>query len=72
MMLEKAGMPAIPVVTDAFDATAREMAALWGAPDFRFVMMPHPLANLAPDAVERRAGELVEKVIALLRDGQPS
>jgi hypothetical protein len=72
MMLERAGMPAVPIITDAFDATAREMAALWGVPEFRFVMMPHPLASLAPDAIERRAGELVGKVIALLREGQPS
>lgn len=71
-MLERAGMPAIPIVTDAFHATAREMAGLWGVPEFQFVMMPHPLASLAPDAVERAAEELVDKVIALLRDGQPS
>lgn len=71
MMLERAGMPAIPIITDAFDATAREMAELWGVPEFRFVMMPHPLASLTPDAVERRAAELVDRVLALLRDGQP-
>ena len=72
MMLERAGMPAVPIITDAFDTTAREMADLWGVPEFRFVMMPHPLASLTPDAVEQRAAELVDKVLALLRDGQPS
>lgn len=72
MMLERAGMPAVPIITDAFDATAREMAELWGVPEFRFVMMPHPLASLMPDAVEQRAADLVDKVLALLRDGQPS
>lgn len=70
-MLEKAGIPAVPVITDAFDATAREMAELWGVPEFRFVMMPHPLASLTPEAVDRRAGELCGKVLALLQDGQP-
>jgi len=65
-------MPAVPIITDAFDATAREMADLWGVPEFRFVMMPHPLASLTPDAVEQRAAGLVDKVLALLRDGQPS
>ena len=72
MMLERAGMPAVPIITDAFDATAREMAELWGVPEFRFVMMPHPLASLTPEAIEQRAAELVDKVLALLRDGQPS
>jgi hypothetical protein len=71
-MLEKAGIPAVPVLTDAFDSTAKEMAELWGVPDFRFVMMPHPLASLTPPDVERRANELVSKVLALLQNGQPS
>jgi hypothetical protein len=71
-MLEKAGIPAVPVLTDAFDSTAKEMAELWGVPDFRFVMMPHPLASLTPEDVERRADELVAKVLNLLQQGQPA
>jgi hypothetical protein len=71
VILEKTGIPAVPILTDAFDSTAREMAELWGVPDFRFVMMPHPLANLAPDDVERRADELCARVLALLQQGQP-
>ncbi|MBI3918567.1 MAG: hypothetical protein HY322_16365 [Betaproteobacteria bacterium] len=47
------------------------MAELWGVPDFRFVMIPHPLANLAPDDVDRRADELLGKVLGLLQKGQP-
>ena len=61
----------MPVVTDAFDATAREMAELWGVPEFRFVMMPHPLASLKPADIERRSDELIIKIIGLLQDGQP-
>ena len=37
MILEKAGVPAVSIITDAFTAAAREMAELWGIPDFRFV-----------------------------------
>jgi hypothetical protein len=72
VMLEKAGIPAVPVLTDAFDSTAKEMAELWGVPDFRFVMMPHPLASLTTDDIERRADELVGKVLNLLQQGQPA
>jgi hypothetical protein len=72
VMLEKAGIPAVPVLTDAFDSTAKEMAELWGVPDFRFVMMPHPLASLTPADIERRADELVGKVLDLLQLGQPA
>ena len=72
VILEKAGIPAIPVITDAFNSTAREMADLRGVPGFRFVMMPHPLASLNAETVERRADELVDKVLQLLQEGQPS
>ena len=71
MILEKAGIPAVPILTDAFDSTAREMAELWGVPDFEFVMMPHPLASLSPDGVAQRADELFDKVLELLKKGQP-
>ena len=70
-MLEKAGIPGIAIITDAFDSTAKEMAELWGVPDFRFVMMPHPLASLTAEGVEQRADELLDKVLALLQQGQP-
>ena len=70
-MLEKAGIPAVPILTDAFDSTAREMAELWGGPDFEFVMMPHPLASLSPAGVAQRADELFDRVLGLLKKGQP-
>lgn len=61
----------MPILTDAFDSTAREMAELWGVPDFEFVMMPHPLASLTPEGVEQRADALFDKVLGLLQKGQP-
>lgn len=71
VILEKAGVPAIPIVTDAFDTTAREMTELWGVPEFRFVMMPHPLGSLTSAAIRERAHALLDPVLALLRTGQP-
>jgi hypothetical protein len=71
VILEKAGIPAIPIVTDAFQATAKEMAELWGVPDFRFVMMPHPLGSLTAEDIAQRADALLVKVLELLRKGQP-
>ena len=69
-MLEKTGIPAIPIITNAFEAAGTEMARLWGVPEFRFIMMPHPLANLSPEGIAQRAGALVEPVLGLLRRGQ--
>jgi hypothetical protein len=71
VILEKAGIPAIPIVTDAFESTAKEMAELWGVPDFKFVMMPHPLASLTPDQIDTYAQNLIDKVLSLLQEGQP-
>jgi len=71
IILEKAGIAAIPVVTDAFEPAAKEMAELWSVPGFRFVMMPHPLATLAADDLDQRAAALVDKVLGLLQQGQP-
>ena len=62
----------MPIVTDAFDNTAKEMAALWGVPDFRFVMMPHPLGSLGAGGITERARGLVTPVLDLLRKGQPT
>ena len=71
MILEKAGIPAVPIVTHVFESTAKEMAELWGVPNFRFLMMSHPLANLTAAQIEARADSLLEKILGLLRDGQP-
>jgi hypothetical protein len=47
------------------------MAQLWGVPGFRYVTMPHPLANLNMDGIAQRADALTEKVLTLLQEGQP-
>ena len=70
VILEKAGIPAVPIVTDAFESTAKEMAELWGVPDFRFVMMPHPLGSLTADGIAQRGDELSAPVLELLQKGQ--
>ena len=70
VILEKAGIPAVPIVTHVFESTAKEMAELWGVPEFRFVMMPHPLASLTAEGIEQRANELFERVMRLLQEGQ--
>lgn len=46
------------------------MARTWGLPEFRFVMMPHPIANLTPEQLDQRAREITPQVIDLLREGQ--
>jgi hypothetical protein len=68
ILLERAGVPAIAIVTDVFRATGEAMAASWGMPGYRFLDTPHPIANLTDKELDLRADRLVEPVLALLAD----
>ncbi len=68
--MEKAGVPAVSIVTEPFLETGAEMAASWGVPEYRFLDMPHPIANLTEDELNARADDLVDKVLWLLKVGQ--
>jgi len=71
ILLEKAGMPAVSIVTEPFVVTGREMAKSWGVGEYQFLEMPHPIANLTEEELNAQADDLVAKVLKLLREGQP-
>jgi len=48
------------------------MARTWGLPDFRFIEMPHPIANLTGAELDQRAAAIVPEVVRLLLEGQTS
>ena len=62
--LERAGVPAAVICSDAFTATASGMAEVQGAPDYAYLTTPHPVAVLAPDQVAERARQLLPQVVA--------
>ena len=66
ILLEKAGIPAVSIVTAPFRVTGEEMARSWGVSDYRFLEMPHPIANLADETLDHRADDLTERVVKLL------
>jgi hypothetical protein len=70
ILLEKAGVPSASIVTDVFEQTARAMAEQWGLPAYRFLMMPHPIANLTEAELDQRARAIVSEVAKLLLQGQ--
>jgi hypothetical protein len=53
-----------------FLATGRAMARSWGLPDFKFLVMKHPIANLTPEQLDQRAEAIVPEVVKLLKEGQ--
>ncbi len=66
ILLEQAGIPSVSIVTEPFRATGEEMAKGWGIPDYPFLVMPHPIANLKEDELDTRAERLVEGVVRML------
>ncbi len=64
-------MPSASIVTDVFTVTGKAMARTWGLPDFRFLVMPHPIANLNDAELDARAAAIVPEVVKLLMEGQP-
>ena len=63
-------MPAVSIVTTPFVPTGREMASDWGVPEYRFLDIPHPIANLTDAELDARADAVLERVIELLKTGQ--
>jgi len=70
ILLERKGVPSASIVTDVFEVTGRAMAVQWGVPTYRFLIMPHPIANLTERELDQRAREIVPEVVKLLLQGQ--
>lgn len=70
ILLEKTGVPSAAIVTDVFEVTGRAMAAQWGVPTYKFLVMPHPIANLSEKELDQRAREIAPEVVKLLLAGQ--
>jgi len=47
------------------------MAKQWGIAKFKFLDIPHPIANLTESELDRLAEDLLEDVQRLFLDGQP-
>jgi hypothetical protein len=70
ILLEKNGIPSASIVTDVFEVTGRAMAEQWGLPYYKFLAMPHPIANLTETQLDQRAREMTPQIVRLLLQGQ--
>ena len=70
ILFEKVGVPSASIVTDVFEKTGRAMAEQWGVPTYKFLSMPHPIANLTEAQLDQRAREIASEVAKLLLHGQ--
>ncbi len=71
IVFEQQGLPSASIITDLFKRTGEAMARAWGLEEFRFLSMPHPIANLTGDELDQRARDIVPEVVKLLLEGQP-
>ena len=46
------------------------MAQAWGIPNYTFLSMPHPTANLTEGEMDQRAREIAPKIAQLLLEGK--
>jgi hypothetical protein len=70
ILFEKHGIPAAAIITDVFEATGRAMAQAWGLPNYKYLSVQHPIANLTEDELDQRARTIVPQIVQLLLEGQ--
>ena len=70
ILLEKHGVPSASIITDVFDKTGRAMAEQWGQPRYKYLAVPHPIANLTDAQLDQRAREIAPEIVKLLLSGQ--
>ena len=68
-MLERAGIPAVSLCTDAFMITAEAMANQMGFPGFRYVTLPHPVASRTEKEIDEMVRDALPDVIRVLGAG---
>lgn len=66
ILLERAGVPAVSICTDAFTVPARAMAKAYGFPGFQFVTVPHPVASLTAAQIRERVRALMPDLLRIL------
>jgi hypothetical protein len=70
IVFEQHGIPSASIITDVFRATGNAMAKSWGLAGFKFLELPHPIANLTSEELDQRAKDITPKVVKLLLEGQ--
>jgi hypothetical protein len=69
IVLERAGIPAVSLCTDAFKITAEAMANQMGFPGYRYVTLPHPVASRTEKEIDEMVRDALPDVIRVLGAG---
>ena len=60
-VLEKLGIPTAVLCTEPFDNTARSMARRRGFPNYRYVLVEHPLSSARPEGIADKCRACVRR-----------
>jgi hypothetical protein len=66
IVLERAGIPAVSICTDAFRASAGAMAKVMGFPEFEYVAVPHPVASRTEKEIADMVRAAMPRIVAIL------
>lgn len=66
IMLERAGLPAVAIVSDSFLVSGRAMAQLQGFPGYHFVAVTHPIASLDHTQLQQRVLHVLPEIQQIL------
>jgi hypothetical protein len=69
IVLERAGIPAVSLCTDAFKITAEAMANQMGFPGYRYVALPHPVASRTKKEIDEIVRDALPDIIRVLGAG---
>ena len=67
IFLERRGVPSAAICTEALRASADAMAAIQGAPGYRYAVVPHPVSSLDGDGLRAHARLAAPQVLEILR-----
>lgn len=66
MLLEQAGVPATPLITEPFQGIVASHAAKLGAPGYHALVVPHPVWSRDEDALRALARQIAGLAAAQL------
>jgi hypothetical protein len=64
--LERLGIPTAAVATEPFADEALEQARVLGMPDYRMVLIPHPVQLLSADELRAYADQAFDEIVVRL------
>ena len=66
ILFERAGVPAVTIISDAFLLSGQGMAALRGFPGYEFLAVRHPVASLDAAQIRDRVLEAMPRLLRIL------